>query len=373
MRRARVRQRPPAPAHDPAQQLPPTHPAGPGPAPGDRPPVPCHPLVAAAGPRRAVPGTPGSTAAALVGAVRVLLATSPRASLRRAAQGLLRRPPAVPVLGPARGGRGAGPRLLAEQGRPLIIAVGSGRGGSGRSTVAHSLAATLAHRPGAGPVLLIDQDYEAPDQDLRLRGDGHPTLADLLEALPVLAAGDGDLGQYLARDPVAGMHVLLAPAASEYRDAVGPEHLDYVLTYLLAPAFTAIVVDLDRGSSSGLATGASFWLPRADVVLVPFAGDPAGMRGARRFQQACLRWGVPPAAVWPILNGDRPGLQRSLGLEAQLATAARARLPWAPDPALRALTERRPLSLADRGMQVAYTGLAAALQDWAARRRAETE
>ncbi len=300
----------------------------------------------------------------------------PRAAARWASDRVRRRAGAATAPPPtwAPGGAVVGPVLLAERGRPLTIAVGSGRGGSGRSTIANGLAAALAIRPGSGPVVLVDADFGAPDQDLRVRGDGHPTLADLLDALPQIAAGDGTVEQYLARDPTSGVRVLLAPPSARYRDEVGTEHLDYVLTYLLAPAFTVVVVDCDRGvpvvGRTGPGSGTGFWLQRADLVLVPFAGDPSGVRATQRYVQACLRWGVAPAAIWPVLNGDRPGLQRDGGLEASIAELARSRLPWAPEPAARALVARRALSLADPAMRAAYARLADAAAGWSARRLA---
>jgi len=330
----------------------------------------CHPLLLAADtiepvrdpPRRWVGREAPSPASTVVGAVRVAGARlrgrilSARGSGRRHRGGTTDASPGV---------------VSPRPGRPLIVAVGSGRGGSGRSTVAHGLAARLATDGTLGPVVLVDGDLDVPDLDLRLRADTQPTLADLLDALPEIAAGEGDVDQYLARGPASGLRVLLAPPSRRYRDGIGPEHLDYVLTYLLAPAFAVVVVDLGRGSPLAAAAdprqGIGFWLQRADIVLVPFRGDPSGLRDAQRYRLECARLGVAAEAVWPVLNGYRPRLLRISRLEAQVREVACYLLPWAPDAALRAQVDGRPLSCTDPAMRTAYTRLASALHAWALR------
>ncbi len=248
-------------------------------------------------------------------------------------------------------------------GRPLIVAVASGRGGSGRSTVAHGLAALLGDGPGGGRVVLVEGDFDAPDLDLRT-GGGQPTLADLLDALPALAAGEGDVDGYLARDRDSRLRVVLAPDSPGYADGIGPEHLDYVLTYVLAPRFGLVIVDCGGLAGAGTAGGraATFWIQRADLVLVPFRGEPAGLRDVDRLRNQARRLGVASEAVLPILNGDRPRRLRAAGVAGAARQVAFDALPWAPDAALRAQLAGLALSRADAACGRAFARLASRLE-----------
>ncbi|HUY61070.1 MAG TPA: hypothetical protein VMW49_04265 [Candidatus Dormibacteraeota bacterium] len=267
-----------------------------------------------------------------------------------------------------RAGTGALAALPAglRPGEPMVVAVGSGKGGSGRSTVALGLAAYLAAAGGpAVPVLLVDSDLGSPDQDLRLPVSDRVTLAELLDALPEIAVGTTDLEAFCPADPATGLRVLLAPPSRRYSAGVGPEHLAYVFTYLVAPAYAAVVVDLDRGSPlpDAVRPGqlVDFWLQRATALVVPCTPDPASLRAAGRYLAECQTWGFPASALCPVLVGDQPALQRRLGLEGELAALVQHRLPHRPAAAAQATVRRCPLSLADPAMRSAFGGLAADL------------
>ncbi len=251
-------------------------------------------------------------------------------------------------------------------GDPMVVAIGSGKGGSGRSTVALGLAAYLAAAGGPTvPVLLVDSDLGSPDQDLRLPVSDRLTLAELLDALPEIAVGTTDLEAFCPQDPATGLRVLLAPPSRRYSAGVGPEHLAYVLTYLVAPAYAAVVVDLDRGSPlpDAVRPGqlVDFWLQRATALVVPCTPDPASLRAAERYLAECQHWGFPASACCPVLVGNQPALQRRLGLESALAALVHHRLPHRPGAAAQALIRRSPLSLADPAMRSAFGDLAADL------------
>ncbi len=239
--------------------------------------------------------------------------------------------------------------------RGVTVVVGA-TGGCGTSTLALDVgwvAGRAGRGPGGSACLLVDADLQHPALDLML---GAATLDDdlwpsarldhLLLRLPELASGALDLEQLLWAAPSEPMKALLSPSRAARVEA-GPEHLDYLFRYQLAPRFQCIVVD---GGCPGteLAPALRFWLGVADWLLVC-------TRATDRSIRSCLDLLSSASSV----PGERRG-----GVVLALETRERAdrvwaRLeptgcalwerPWVPRQALLAAQSHRPLAAVDRG------------------------
>jgi MinD superfamily P-loop ATPase len=83
-------------------------------------------------------------------------------------------------------------RQLVSGDQTMIISVASGKGGTGKTTVAVSLALSLSNDGGSGTPLLVDCDVEAPNASLFL----HPTFEEhrnVVQPIPVVDSKACDL------------------------------------------------------------------------------------------------------------------------------------------------------------------------------------
>ncbi|MGH7666657.1 MAG: hypothetical protein ACREN1_05005 [Candidatus Dormibacteria bacterium] len=226
------------------------------------------------------------------------------------------------------------------------------------------MASALA-RGGAHRVLLVDADPLHPDLDLRLGaadwdGDRCPSarLDRVLLQLPELSDQRVSIDSLLWVAPNAGVRALLAPARSE---EIGREHLDYLYTYVLAPAFDAVVVDGGPlVEASGAAAGLTgFWLGLASSVLVPCRPTASGARAAIESLELLQRLGVAESGCRLILGADRAESRSAARLQRRLVDFEVLRWPWSTELARRAAARQRPLGELDRRFADAIAGLVA--------------
>lgn len=170
---------------------------------------------------------------------------------------------------------------LRRDGRSLVIAVVGARGGAGTSTMAVALSRRLSILD-PGRVLLIDGDPDHPNLDLALGVlsdgvDSWPSarLDHVLLRLGELAADGASLDRHLWSGEGAALYALLAPARLPV--TAGPEHLDYLFKFQLAPRFDAIVVDLGSPGWE-LPALSRFWLTSAHWTLIVAKGTAADIR-----------------------------------------------------------------------------------------------
>lgn len=209
-------------------------------------------------------------------------------------------------------------------------------------------------------VLLVDADAAQPDIDLKLGAgvldeDQHPDarLDRILLQLPELAERRVHLDSLVWIDQHSGLRVLLAPGRSL---EIGREHLDYLYTYSLAPAFDAIVVDVGRLPESP-EVAASFWLGMADVVLVPLRPTASHARAAVEGMLNLERLGVSTERCRLMMGVDREETAVAVEWQRRLDQFVTLRWPWVVEVARRAAALHRPLIEVDGRFAQSVTSL----------------
>lgn len=261
------------------------------------------------------------------------------------------------------------------RGEPVVVFVGGGRGGAGRTTLAVEVATALsASMAGAARrVLLVDADPIHSDLDVKLGVadldvDRCPSarIDRVLLQLPELVDRRLHLDSLLWVHPQSGVRALLAPVRST---EIGREQLDYLYTYILAPAFDAIVVDAGPAwdsSSRQLAGSTAYWLRLADTVLLPLRPTVSDTRTAVEGIRTFEGMGVPTQRCRLVMGVDRTESATAAMCQRRLSEFVVVRWPWASEVARKAGLAHRPLAECDRRFSQSIVSL---LPDLATSRR----
>jgi cellulose biosynthesis protein BcsQ len=275
-----------------------------------------------------------------------------------------------------RSSRAAAAHLPFQRGEPLVVVIGGGRGGAGRTTLAMELATALAasQSGAARRVLLVDADPIHSDLDVKLGvadldSDRCPSarIDRVLLQLPELADRRLHLDSLLWVHPNSGVRALLAPDRAV---EIGREHLDYLYAYILAPSFDAIVVDAGPAldiPTLPLSRSAAFWLEHADSVLVPIRPTLSDSRSAVAGVHLFERMGVPTKRCRMVMGVARAESSTATTIQRRLSEFVIWRWPWAPEVAHRAGLAHRPLAEFDRRLEQSIASL---VSDLATGRRA---
>jgi flagellar biosynthesis protein FlhG len=204
---------------------------------------------------------------------------------------------------------------------PKLTAIGSGKGGTGKTLVATALAAMLAQR--GERVLLCDADLGLSNSTVHLGlhsgGDLSGFLADrasLDQAVVPVLGGVNERG---------GFDLLAAPSGSGALADLDHGVAERMITKLrLACTYDRILLDLSAGVD---ATTIGF-AARADVTLLVLTSDPAALTDAYAFVKLLLRHGghKPLALVNMVENETEARRTRDA-----LAKTCNAFLKTAPD------------------------------------------
>ncbi|WP_200834450.1 Mrp/NBP35 family ATP-binding protein [Amycolatopsis alkalitolerans] len=171
------------------------------------------------------------------------------------------------------------PRVGESGSRTRIIAVGSGKGGVGKSTVAVNLAAALAaegHRVG-----LLDADIWGFSVPHMLGATGRPTIVgDLIMPLDAHGLAVLSIGNFLPEEgPVVWRGPMLHKALEQMLGDVHWDDRDY------------LVIDMPPGTGD-VSISLSQFLPNADFLLVTTPHESAervALRAARMMTKVGLR------------------------------------------------------------------------------------
>jgi MinD-like ATPase involved in chromosome partitioning or flagellar assembly len=320
--------------------------------------------------------TPGNTLQRAYPARHPLLAvasTFPRVMSERKPGGhfltdalkhLRRRQPGSPAVLVSAEAGGPPPEGRGSRGDPLVVVAVGGRGGTGRTTLANEVATAMAAGGAAGRVLLVDADPFQPDLELKVGASGvasawgpNASIDRILQQLPELAEKRVNLDSLLWVDRESGVRVLFAPSDPVH---VGRAHLDYLYTYLVAPAFDAIVVDagnLPDTSIKAMPHPVAFWLGLADTILIPLRPTNSHARAAVSGVGVLERMGIDVQRCRLMMGVARSEAAAASQWQAQLSEFAVLRWPWVADVALKATPVHRTLYATDRKFAASLASL----------------
>ena len=177
-----------------------------------------------------------------------------------------------------------------------ITAIGSGKGGTGKTLISVSLAHALAHQ--GEKVLLCDADLGLANAGVHL---GLNQSGDL----PGLLAGTKSLKEAVVRvssGPHVSFDVLAAPSGSGALANASEAQIQKLIAALeSAQGYDRVLVDLGAGVDNSVMTFAA----RADETLLVLTPDPASLTDAYAFAKLLLRrttTRMPQALVNMALN-----------------------------------------------------------------------
>ncbi len=246
------------------------------------------------------------------------------------------------------------PPLEPRPGRGQVIAVFSGRGGVGKSTVAVNLAATIAKETGAD-VALVDLDLQFGDIAVMLGVEPAGTIADVAEMEGLAYASVGALM------PMApgGVRVLAAPLRPELADLVSAEHVKAV-TELLRSAFDHIILDL----SSHIDDVALEGLENADRIVLLTDLQLPGLKQTKLAYQLFDGLKIPRDRVLLVLNmADTQGRVTPGQASSNIGARFAARIPTSERLVVQAVEKAVPVveAFPDSDMAEKFRELAASL------------
>lgn len=180
---------------------------------------------------------------------------------------------------------------------PQIIAIGSGKGGTGKTLIAVSLAHALAHQ--GERVLLCDADLGLSNASVHLGLKHGGDLAGLLVGKTSLK----NATVAVRCGPRYGFDLLAAPSgASTFADIGEAAVLTLIATLEAAAHYDRVLVDLGAGVEGAVMSFAA----RADDTLLVLTPDPASLTDAYAFTKLMLRRTgarAPQVLVNMALNG----------------------------------------------------------------------
>lgn len=243
----------------------------------------------------------------------------------------------------------APPSRAVEQGGPhdgRIIAVYSGKGGVGKSTIAVNTAAALARETGQ-EVALVDLDLQYGDVAVMLGMEPEGTLADVAQAYPNVDAGF--LGALMPE--LGQMRVLASPLSPEMADLVTPEVARGTLG-ILKQIFDWVVIDM----SSHLNDIGLEAVESADQVFLVTDLTLPAIKDAKLAFRLFESIGIQRERISLVLNrADAPSEISVQSLEANLRFPVTARIPSQGKLAVRSTQSTVPFVVSEPDAEIAVS------------------
>ncbi|MBD1372434.1 AAA family ATPase [Hazenella sp. IB182357] len=178
-------------------------------------------------------------------------------------------------------------------GRGQVIAVYSGKGGSGKSLVASTLAQTL-QLESSSSVLLVDLNLQYGGVETFLNIEGNRNLYHLTPVLHEL--NDNHIRSVTVVEPNSLVEVLASPADIEIGEQVTEDHVERVLRAARL-YYDFIIIDLPTEMTNIVYTA----LEEADKIMYILTPDAVAMRTLNRVLSLFQTVGVDPTERLEIM------------------------------------------------------------------------
>jgi pilus assembly protein CpaE len=229
-----------------------------------------------------------------------------------------------------------------RQGPGRVVAVLSGKPGTGKSTIASNLAAAVARDHGL-TTAIVDLSLQFGDQALMFDCSSSPSLVDVLANIDALT--EEFLLDCMHRGP--DLRILSAPPSPELADLVDAHHLEVILG-LLRNLFDVIVLD----TSSHLSDITLEAMDSSDNLLVVTTPYLPAVKDTKLLLKTLSDLGVPARKLTAVLNRLEPGIKMGLDvLEANLKFPITVELPHVPVALIESVTDGVPLVLQKAGSE----------------------
>jgi len=162
-------------------------------------------------------------------------------------------------------------RAIEAGGEPRVIAVYSGRGGAGRTTIAVNLATSLA--VAGRRTALVDLNLNFGDASLLLNINAKDTFAELAQEKSSFTIED--IKSYSMQHS-SGLHILCAPASPEFSEYITARHVEMLLT-TMRPYYDFIIVDLSNDMADTTLTA----LENSDDIYLVARRDISSLRSTK--------------------------------------------------------------------------------------------
>lgn len=210
---------------------------------------------------------------------------------------------------------------MSIQNRARLTAIGSGKGGTGKTFVAVTLANALAHE--GERVLLCDADFGLSNVIVHLGLDKGGDMAAVLSGMRGLT--DSVVSFSGGTKKRGGFDVLAAPSGSGALAGVGEAAITRLITALKSTqAYDRIIIDLGAGVEAATMRLAG----AADETIVVMTPDPAALTDAYAFTKLLQR--NAPHMIPQVLVNMTIGECEGRRTAEALATTARAFLKMTP-------------------------------------------
>jgi pilus assembly protein CpaE len=188
-------------------------------------------------------------------------------------------------------------RAIEAGGEPRIIAIYSGKGGVGRTTLAVNLATALAM--AGRRTALVDLNLNLGDAPLLLNINAKDTLAELAQEKTSFTIEDI---KGFSMQHSSGLSLLCAPASPEFAEYITARHVEMILT-TMRPYYDFIVLDLPNDIADTTLTA----LENSDDIYVVAKKDISSLR-ATKVLITVMTTLQQQDKLHLVINSDRPGI-----------------------------------------------------------------
>jgi pilus assembly protein CpaE len=201
-------------------------------------------------------------------------------------------------------------------GEPRVITVFSGKGGTGRTTIAVNLAVAMAS--ASRRVALIDLNLNFGDAALLLNINAKDTISDLVQDKTVLMIDDI---KSFSIQHSSGLSVLCAPTSPEFAEYINARHVEMLLN-TMRPYYDFIVVDLPNDLNETTLTA----IENSDDILMVARKDISNLR-ATKILLGILATLQQNEKVHLVINPNRKSIVNLKDFDRVLDTSVRYVLP----------------------------------------------